>query len=38
MLIGEDETKELFKYLSKHGVRTLAGGYLGSSQVEDLVQ
>lgn len=37
MLIGEDETKELFKFLSKHGVRTLATGYLGNSQVEDLV-
>lgn len=37
MLIGEDETKELFKYLSKHGVRTLAGGCLPERQVDELV-
>ena len=39
MLIGDDETKNGFKFLSKHGVRSLASHYLEKKRdLEDLIQ
>ena len=38
MLIGEQETKEGFKYLSKHGVRTIASIFFEKARdIDDLV-
>lgn len=38
MLVGETETKENFKYLSKHGVRSVGALFLGEGKgLEELV-
>jgi len=39
MIIGDAETKENFKYLSKHGVRSIGTIFLEKERdLEDLVQ
>jgi len=33
MMIGEQETKENFKYLSKHGIRAIASVFIANEAV-----
>lgn len=38
MMIGEQETKDMFKYLSKHGIRGMASVFLSDSKaLEELL-
>jgi hypothetical protein len=37
MLVGEAEHKENFKYISKHGVRSIGGHFLEGKALEELV-
>jgi hypothetical protein len=37
MLTGDQETKDLFKYQSRHGVRSIGQAYLTGARLEELV-
>jgi hypothetical protein len=37
MLVGDVEAKEGFKYLSKHGVRSMGAHYLKEKHLEELL-